>query len=301
MNDHSQPQITKDTVKQLFDDVHTELQAESGYGLDAQTRADAWRQVQLYMTKLYDAVASHVTETEVPLTLMNNKSAGGRKFTIHGVVDIVQEHDKTILYDIKSIDNRRINEKENLEKYTNQLNVYAYMLSELRGRKVDQTCIINTDPPQQVKSIVDFDNMTEVEREWYERWEPVIPITNFSAERVHETIRQFGNVVDAIESGVFDPPSKDELMMKKHRWQEPLMCAKCDARFSCSSYRALTNQNAASQRNVMRFYDTTEVVRAVREEMSQIGSDDVDPIIEETEMCKDDAAANYVDDDGEFA
>lgn len=291
MNTQSQSPITVDMVKQIFDDVHESLQAESGYGLDAQTREDAWRQVKLYWVKLQEQVAGRVTETEVPLTLMNNKSPGERMFTIHGVVDVVQEQDKIILYDIKSHDYQRLH--DNIESYGPQLQVYAYIWSQLRGQTVDATCIINTDPPPAVKAIVDVTNMTDAERDAFERWNPVIPITNFSQERVHDTIARFGMVVDAIEEHKFNPPTVEELERTRSRLPVPLICAKCDVRFSCMSYRQLTLTNRAFQYNVMRFYDTTVAARAVREREEAEYPPAMSEQAEAFEQTKDDAAANY--------
>jgi hypothetical protein len=294
MNEQSHSTITIAAVKQLFDDVHESLQAESGYGLDAQTREDAWRQVQMYWNKLQDQVASRVTETEVPLTLMNNVSPSNRKFTIHGVVDVVQEQDKIILYDIKSHDYQRLH--ENIDSYGPQLQVYAYIWSELRGQTVDETCIINTDPPDSVKAIVDFLHMTDVEQAAFERWNPVIPITNFSAALVHETIAKFGMVVDAIEEHKFNPPDWKELERNRLRLPVPLMCAKCDVRYSCTSYRQLVIKTQNTQNNLMRFYDAQSDIKPVREIVLPYELSETDDIMEEFERTKDDVAANFYDD-----
>lgn len=297
MNEQPHPTITSAMVKQLFDDVHESLQAESGYGLDAQTREDAWRQVQLYWSKLQEQVASRVTETEVPLTLMNNVSPGNRKFTIHGVVDVVQEQDKIILYDIKSHDYQRLH--ENIDSYGPQLQVYAHIWSELRGQTVDETCIINTDPPESVKAIVDYTNMTDSERVAFEQWNPVIPIRNFSAELVHETIAKFGMVVDAIEEHKFNPPDWKELAQNRSRLPVPLMCSKCDVRFSCTSYRQLVFKTQNNQNNMMRFYNPESRVNEIRETVTPFNSSDPDDMLEEFERTKDDVAMNYFDDDDE--
>lgn len=297
-HEHDQAADMQATLRQLFNDVHDSLQAESGYGLDAQTREDAWRQVQLYWTKLHQTVASRVTETEVPLTLMNNESAGKRMFTIHGVVDVVEEQDQIILYDIKSHDYQRLH--DNIESYGPQLQVYAHIWSELRGQSVEKTCIINTDPPPHVKAIQNFAHMTDAEREGYEKWNPIIEITSFSAERVQETIKQFGLVVDAIEERRFAPPTKEELEQQRSRYPVPLMCAKCDVRFSCMSYRELVHQTASYQRNVMRFYDGSEIVRALKDKSEADDMHGIPHLQDEIEQFQDEAAIAGADDDGEF-
>lgn len=80
------------------------------------------------------------------------------------------------------------------------------------------------------------------------RWSPVIPIP-FEPEHVAETVRQFSEVVDLIEDGRFTPADLTTL----HRllpgatrtFASAEICRRCDARFSCASYRACAH--AASQ------------------------------------------------------
>lgn len=290
-------QLTSDSIKTLFDDIHQTLQSESGYGLDAQTRADAWRQVQLYWMKLHDAVAGRVTETEVPLTLMNNVSEGGRLFTIHGIVDVVQSEGQVILYDIKSHDYKQLH--ENIDSYGPQLQVYAHIWSELRGNRVEQTCIINTDPPKEVKEIVDYAHMTPDEERAFLEWKPVIPIPSFSKEGVIETIAKFGRVVDRIEERQFAPPTLEDLRKRRANRQVPIMCGKCDARFSCTTYRILSEETSGYHTQAMRFYEPLRRAHAVNEGPATGYSDD-DDIEEELAAFQDAAAANTSinDDDG---
>jgi len=298
MSDQIPTPLTSELIKTLFDDVHQSLQSESGYGLDAQTRNDAWRQVQLYWMKLHDAVAGRVTETEVPLTLMNNVSEGGRLFTIHGIVDVVQAEGEVILYDIKSHDYKQLH--DNIESYGPQLRVYAHIWSQLRDTTVHQTCIINTDPPAEVKRIVDYAHMTPEEEHILEQWKPVIPIQNYNAELVQETIAKFGRVVDSIEERKFAPPSLDNLRGRRQQLRVPLMCAKCDARYSCSTYRQLSEQTSGYHTQAMRFYESLDSTRAVYEAPLERYVDE-DGIEEELAMFQDDAAANTSindDDDG---
>ena len=104
MSDHQSPAdtLTIGDVLQYFEDTYEALQAESGYGLGPDALDDARRQVTLYWHKLREKVANRVTETEVPLTLMNQITPNEVKYSIHGVVDVVEEHDQITLYDIKS-------------------------------------------------------------------------------------------------------------------------------------------------------------------------------------------------------
>ena len=81
--------LDEDQIHQYFEDVYESLQAEHGFGLDPDTLDDAKRHVLLYWRKLRDRIANRVTETEVPLTLMNQRTPGNRLFSIHGVIDVV--------------------------------------------------------------------------------------------------------------------------------------------------------------------------------------------------------------------
>ena len=57
----------------------------------------------MYFRKMRE-VAETVSETEVKLTLPEQVSPHGNKFTIEGVVDIIRENESTTMYDIKTHD-----------------------------------------------------------------------------------------------------------------------------------------------------------------------------------------------------
>lgn len=226
--------LSLDDVLQYFEDTYESIQAESGYGLGPDALADARAQVLLYWLKLREAVAKRVTETEVPLTLMNQVTRAGHKYSIHGVVDVVEDRDQVILYDIKSHDHDTIHEDR--ERYAPQLEVYAHIWSQLRRQTVHKTCIIATGPPADVKRINDVRHMSDAERQAFDDWEPVVEI-DFNQHRMQETIAHFGEIIDLIESRQFAPPTVARL---QQMWQDrgvQMICAKCDARYSCDAYR----------------------------------------------------------------
>lgn len=250
-NQTNPPSLDEADIQQYFEDTYESLQAEHGYGLDQDTLRDAWRHIEFYWRKLEERVASRITETEVPLTLMNQVTPQGRRFAIHGVIDVVEENNQVTLYDIKSHELRRI--QENTDRYAPQLEVYAHIWAQLRGQPVNQTCIIATDPPNEVKRIVDFAQMTPQERQEYERWDPVVPI-DFQQKRMDETIRLFGEIVDKIESRQFVPPSVEQLKAMWRNRNVQMICAKCDGRFSCRAYRDFARQVGGTAANAMEFY-----------------------------------------------
>jgi hypothetical protein len=53
-------------------------------------------------------VAEKITETEVRLHLPNQTTPKGRRFNIEGVVDIVQEGERTIMYDLRRESDQRV-------------------------------------------------------------------------------------------------------------------------------------------------------------------------------------------------
>ncbi len=85
------------------------------------------------------------------------------------------------------------------------------------------------------------------------RWEPLIPIP-FEPEHVAETVQDFGEIVDRIEDGAFAPADLTTLQTRlpgTTRTFASEICRRCDARFSCASYRAYAH--AASQGAEVRF------------------------------------------------
>lgn len=243
--------IDIDQARQFFEDTYESLQAEHGFGLDPDTLRDAWRHVELYWRKLDQRIAAKVTETEVPLTLMNQRTPQGRAFAIHGVIDVVEENDVVTLYDIKSHELKRIHEDKT--RYAPQLEVYAHIWNQLRGQTVDQTCIISTDPPDDVKNILDYNQMNDEERRAFEKWDPVVPI-EFRNDRMNETIRAFGEVVDKIETRQFTPPTVDQLRNLWRNRNVQMICSKCDGRYSCDGYRRFVRDVGGTSADTMTFY-----------------------------------------------
>ena len=90
-------------IREFFDRNLAELQAEGGHALAPEVRRVALEQVRLYWRKLR-GIAEKVTDTEVKLNLPGQKTPHGRTFGIEGIVDIVREEDRTVLYDIKTHD-----------------------------------------------------------------------------------------------------------------------------------------------------------------------------------------------------
>ena len=227
----------EDFIREIFEENFELLVAESGHTISAEAKQTALNQVLLYWRKLR-AVAERVTDTEVHLTLPNQETPQGREYTIEGVVDIVREDDRVVMYDIKTHDADYV--RANLELYRQQLNVYAHIWQELRQQPLDEMAVIATDFPHEVKKALSSPDPRALE--WaLAQWEPIIPIEYDPAHK-DETIFAFGEVVDQIESGEFAPPSLEvlESFVTGGRRRERFatrVCRECDARFSCDAYR----------------------------------------------------------------
>ncbi len=222
-------------IGEFFESNYERLRLEGGHALTPHVKKAALDQVLHYWRKLRN-VAESVTNTEVKLTLPEQTTPDGRRFTLEGVVDIVREDDRTVMYDIKTHDPDYV--RANLGMYEKQLNVYAHIWQGLRGQPLDQTAIIATAFPETLRDAINSGSQTVIARE-LEKWEPLIDIP-ISQSHVEDTIREFGEVVDAIECRQFAPPPVERLQSRLDNTRQlyaTRICRNCDARFSCSSYR----------------------------------------------------------------
>jgi len=225
----------EEKICELFEQNYQLLRLEGGHALTEDIKEQALDQVLLYWRKLKD-LALKVTDAEVRLSLPNQISPHGRAFSIEGVVDIVREGDVTQMYDVKTHDVVYI--KENIELYEQQLNVYAYVWHELRKNTLDMTAVISTSLPKDVKSALRSGDDAQLQRAMT-AWNPVIPIA-IAHDKVKQTIKEFGAVVDCIEDGKFRPPTVDDLLEIVAGTNQTFatnVCRNCDGRFSCESYR----------------------------------------------------------------
>ena len=236
-------------LNEFFEENMAALALESGHSLSPEVKETARQQVLMYWRKLR-GIAERVTDTEVRLSLPQQCSPGGRTFAIAGIVDIVREDERVVMYDIKTHDTAAI--VANIEDYERQLNVYAHIWQNLRGQRLDETAVICTQLPEALRHAAGMGDERRIEHE-LAHWEPVIPIP-FEPEHVAETVREFGTVVDLIEGGCFAPVDLATLQGRlpgTTRTFASEICRRCDARFSCASYRAYAH--AASQGAEVRF------------------------------------------------
>ena len=220
----------------MFEENFERLRAENGHSIAPELKEMAWQQVRMYWLKLRH-IAEKVTDTEVHLNLPNQRTKSKRPFCIEGIVDIVREGDKTIMYDIKTHELSHV--KDHIDIYQDQLNVYAYIWQNLRGQPLNETAVIATPLPAHIKEAVrntgkDISQLLAA----CESWDPVVPIP-VDPTQVRKTIEEFATTVDDIEENKF---SSCDLGTLESRESDrgtfgTRVCRNCDGRFSCSSYR----------------------------------------------------------------
>jgi hypothetical protein len=250
-------EMSEDILRQFFEENFEALRLEGGRSLSPEVKEAAWQQVRLYWLKLHD-VAMKVTDTEVKLNLPGQETPEGRKFGIEGVVDIVRGYGQTTMYDIKTHDLATI--LGNLDLYEQQLNVYAHVWQHLRGQELDETAIISTSFPRAVKEALNSGIPEQLACE-LERWEPIVRIP-VNEDRLEATIRHFGEIVDAIEDGAFEPVPVEKLQSRLPGMKANFVtqvCINCDARYSCDSFRSYYVQQSRRAGDATMSYltDTT--------------------------------------------
>ena len=223
-------------IEARFEENFERLRFESGHGISPEVKEQARLQILLYWKRL-KKIAESITDTEVRLTLPGRKTPKGREFTIEGIVDIVREKGRTVMYDLKTHDPRDI--KKYVQEYQRQLNVYAYIWQTLREQELNEMAVIATQFPREVADAWrNRSHKPEVFDQELNRWEPVIDI-GFNESDVESTISEFADTIDAIEDGSFSAPTSAKLRGKVYGTETfaSRVCSNCDIRFSCGSYR----------------------------------------------------------------
>lgn len=242
------PAEVEQFIADAFEQNYQRLALESGAAITPEIKAAAKEQVLLYYRRLRE-VAERVTETEVRLTLPEQVTPAGRRYTLEGVVDIVQELGRTVMYDVKTHFDADTAQGQ-LGPYTRQLNVYAHIWQGLRGQPLDATAIIATRPVREVRSALRSGDPQKVAQA-VEAWNPLIDIP-LNPAQVEEVIFEFGEIVDRIEERDFAPPPVEVLLEKAHpKARAPFgteVCRNCDVRFSCNSFRQYAVRTQAGVR-----------------------------------------------------
>ena len=224
------------------------LSAKTGRALAAQVQEAAWLQVLLYVRKL-GAFARRVTETEVRLLLPNRQTPAGRRYTMEGIVDIVDNGTERLMYDIKTY--LASNEYTHSEVVANQLAMYAHLFEQARGQLPTGLGIVATKPPASLDEAISQtipQSSSNIEDE-LAAWDPIVSV-EMNASLLATVEAQFSNIVDRIEGGDFDPASQEQLKKSAPGARSSLAvdtCRNCGGRWGCPSYRAYRGWLPVSQ------------------------------------------------------
>lgn len=269
-----------DKIKEYFEDNYELMRLEGGHAVTEDIKQLALTQVLYYFTKMRD-VATKVTDTEVKLTLPDQKTPKGRNFTIEGIVDIVRDDNETWMYDIKTHDKNYI--ESNKELYEKQLNVYAHIWQQLRGQALDKTAIISTAYPEGLKQAHLLNDQFRIQYE-LSKWNPMIEL-DFDQEKVQEVVDHFAEIVDCIEEKKFKPAPVETLRSKMEGTNALFgtrVCRNCDVRFSCASYREYATSKGKGERGSFRKYfddfgSDTDKEEWVNANLAVKSPDDINP------------------------
>ncbi|SHK71086.1 PD-(D/E)XK nuclease family protein [Hymenobacter psychrotolerans] len=240
-------------ILERFERNYETLALESGRRISPDVKEAALKQVLMYWRKLPE-VATTVTQTEVRLSLPNQRTSTGTVFTIEGVVDIIRDNDRTVMYDIKTHDIDSV--VSNIELYQQQLNVYAHIWQTLRQQELHETCIIATAFPKAVRDAVTTGDDAKIDAA-LASWNPALTIP-FDQQTLEQTIIQFTQTVEAIEGGQFAPPPVSRLQERvpgSRTLYATRICINCDSRFSCNAYRAYAEGDQTTAADEFGFYN----------------------------------------------
>lgn len=246
------PEDIEALLSEFFDKNFESLRLESGHSLSAEVKKAALEQVHFYWRKLQQ-IASTITETEVRLNLPGQTTPNKRKFGIEGVVDIVREDGRTVMYDIKTHDADDV--RQDLPFYEHQLNIYAHIWQNLRGQPLDGLAIIATALPDSLRHASRSEDTSLLNQE-LEKWDPIVPI-DIQPSHIKEIIKDFARVVDCIEDFEFAPAPLDTLNSRvgpRGILFATSVCRNCDARFACDSYRQYATNSRSPKESAFLQY-----------------------------------------------
>ena len=243
-------------IRYFFEHNYELLKLDGGHALTGNVKEEALQQVLMYWRKL-KYIAQKATDAEVRLSLPNQETPKGRKFSINGVVDIIRDDDQIHMYDVKTHDLEYIT--ENRQIYQEQLSIYAHIWHQLRSKNLDFVAVISTALPKNIKQALRINDEARLCKALSE-WNPLVPI-DINEQGLTKMIKQFGEVVDNIEDRVFVcPPEKtlNERFKGSKQTFATKVCSNCDGRFSCKSYRAYARNFAKGKtRELSKYFESS--------------------------------------------
>ena len=243
-------------IEEAFEENYELLRLEGGHALSPHVKNLALEQVKHYWKK-FKETAENVSDTEVKLTLPLQMTPEGVTYSIQGIVDVVEENEKLVMYDIKTHDVDYV--RENIKDYEGQLNIYAYIWQAVRGQQLDRASIIATGETDSLKKAKRRAQQMEDEKvidEAVDKWEPEVPI-ELAPDHINYYLQVFGEVVDSIENLEFSPPNVERLKanVQKNKTFADHACNNCDVRFSCESYKEYAISSSRKRRKFNEFFN----------------------------------------------
>ena len=192
---HEESTITDDNITRWFDANYTSLsKSERSYLAEPQRRA-ALNQVLRYAERQADSWDT-IREAEVDISLVKPD------YIIEGKIDLIKgEGDTVELVDFKSEKKPDLfRDKERIDRYQRQLQVYAHLVEERTGHKVSKMHL------------------------YYTGEESGVPTISFPYQKaaIDATIQEFDDTVHKIMRKEFSQTA-----------QSPKTCQECDFRYYC--------------------------------------------------------------------
>ncbi len=188
-------EINNNRIKDLFETNYTLISLREKTFLGQAQRDSALKQIVAYVDRHHGDWAK-VKDAEVEVSLVKDK------YILKGKVDLIQGANDTIeIVDFKAEKKPDIfAEKDKIETYKHQLEVYAHIIEERTGQKISKTHIYYTGETS---------------------GNPMISFKR-NEKDINETIKGFDRIVDKIQRKEF----KEKSFSQK-------LCANCDFRYFC--------------------------------------------------------------------
>ncbi|NLL71765.1 MAG: ATP-dependent helicase, partial [Epulopiscium sp.] len=188
--------ITTDNIKSWFDTNYASIsKSEHTYLSEPQIKA-AYNQVINYVNRQHNDW-SVVQEAEVEVSLVKPN------YILQGTVDLITGDNNTVeIVDFKSEKKPNlVRDRERIEHYKKQLQIYAHLVEEKTGKTVSKMHLYYTGAENENPRITFKKDKTSIDK----------------------TIEEFDNIVDKIQRKEFCKKSKSQLI-----------CDNCDFRYYCN-------------------------------------------------------------------
>ena len=187
--------INPDNIESWFKRNYAHLSQREREYLAPQTQAAALNQVLDYAKRHDDW--SHLSEAEVDVSLVEDD------YILNGKIDLIKGVENTVeIVDFKSEKKPDLeSERDKIDRYKRQLEVYAHIVEERTGKKVSKLHLYYTGEGSDGNPYVSFDK---------------------DSSAIDTTMQSFDRVVNNIE--------KKNYNIAERPWK---LCRNCDMRFYC--------------------------------------------------------------------